>query len=193
MGREAEAHNHTGFQWQKEAAGSGIGSLTASPHWSHKFGKLHGNLISAAALCSPAEPRPGAGRHMCDDLPTDTRRPVSEGDRGKSLLVPRLSEPEKELWPQGPRCFSQYRLCMSWGGIIWGAGPVPFHFPSHLSLSFPPFKDPAQLLLPGYRALWVKRTAILIWNCCLCSLVSPFFRGWLLLPAPHWAVLCHDN
>ena len=67
--------------------------LTASPHWSRKFGKLHGNLISAAALCSPAEPRPGAGRHMCDGLPTDIRWPVSEAGRGQSLLVLWLSEP----------------------------------------------------------------------------------------------------
>lgn len=110
----------------------------ASPHWSRKFGKLHGNLISAAALCSPAEPRPGAGRHMCDGLPTDTCRPVSEADRGKSLLVLWLCEPEKELWPQGPCCFSQYRLCTSWGGIICRAGPGLFHFPSlSLSLSLP--------------------------------------------------------
>lgn len=174
MKREGEAHDHTGPQWQREAAGGGTGSLTASPHWSRKFGKLHGNLIRAAALCSPTEPWPGARRHMCDGLPTDTRQPVSEADRGKSLLVLQLYEPEKELWPKGPCCFSQYRLCTSWGGIICEAGPGPFHFPSPLPLSFHPFKDPAQLLLPGYRALWVKRTTILIWNRCLCSLISPF-------------------
>lgn len=131
------ARNHTGFWWQREAAGSGMDSLTASPHWSRKFGKLHGNLISAAALCSPTETRPGAGRHMCDGLSTDTRWPVSEADRGKSLLMLRLSELEKELWPQGLCCFSQYRLCTSWGGIICGDGPGLFHFPSLLSFSLP--------------------------------------------------------
>lgn len=83
LGGRRVAHNHTRLQWQREAAGNGMGSLTASPHWSHKFGKLHGNLISAAALCSPAEPRPVAGRHMCDGLPADPRQHVSETDRGK--------------------------------------------------------------------------------------------------------------
>lgn len=34
---------------------------------------------------------------MCDGLPADTRQPVSEADRGKSLLVLRLYEPETEL------------------------------------------------------------------------------------------------
>lgn len=127
------AHNLTRLWWQKEAAGSGMRSLTASPHWSHKFGKLHGNLISAAALCSPAEARPVAGRHMCDGLPIDTRWSVSS--RGKSFLVAHCSEPEKELWPQGPCCFSQYRLCTSWGGIICGADPGLFHFPSPFTFS----------------------------------------------------------
>lgn len=110
-------------------------SPMASPHWSCKFGKPHGNLISAAVLCPPTEPRPGARRHMCDGLPADTRQPVSKADRVKSLLVPRLYEPGKELWPSGPCCFSQYRLCTSWGGIICGAGPGLFHFPSPLPLS----------------------------------------------------------
>lgn len=34
---------------------------------------------------------------MCDGLPADTRQPVSEADRGKSLLVLQLYEPETEL------------------------------------------------------------------------------------------------
>lgn len=84
---------------QRKPSGGGTGSPMASPHWSHKFGKLHGNLISAAALCSPTEPRPSARRHMCDGLPADTHQRVSKGDRGKSLLVLHLYEPGKELWP----------------------------------------------------------------------------------------------
>lgn len=37
----------------------------------YKFGKLHGNLISAAALCLPGELAavPSAERHICDDFP----------------------------------------------------------------------------------------------------------------------------
>lgn len=149
-------------------------SFTASHHLFHKFCKLQGKVISAAALCLPTEPRPVAGRHMCDDLPTDSHQPFTEGDRGKSLLMLPFSVPETELWPQGLCCSSQYRLCTSWGGIICRAGPIPFHFPSLPFLSLLLFKGCAQLLLPGYRALWVKRTAMLIWNHSLCSLVSHF-------------------
>lgn len=47
-----------------------------SPHWSCKFTKLHGNLISAAALGpTPAESEPAAAEHICDDLQPDTHLP----------------------------------------------------------------------------------------------------------------------
>lgn len=148
IGWEEGGPNHTRLQWQREAAGSGMRSLTASPHWSHKFGKLHGNLISAAALCSPAEPRPGAGRHMCDGLPADPRQHVSNTDGGEVSLSAAAVR-EGAVTPGAVLLQPIYcRPCTSWGGIICGVGPGLFHFPSFSlfpSLQRPCSAAPARL------------------------------------------------
>lgn len=100
---EGWVHNRTAHHitphHRGKPSGGGIGSPMASPYWSRKFGKLHGNLISAVALCPPTEPGPGAWRHMCDGLPADTRQGVSKADRGKSLIELCLYEAGKDLWP----------------------------------------------------------------------------------------------
>lgn len=135
------AHNHTGFQWQREAAGSGMGSLKASPHWSRKFGKLHGNLISAAALCSLTEPRPGAGRHMCDSLPTDACPPVSEADRGTSFLVVSLWAREGTVTPRAVLLQPIKTLYVLRGNNMWGWSSL-VSFPLLSQSLFPSLQRP---------------------------------------------------
>lgn len=62
---------------QLQQSSSASRSLSSSPP--RKFTKLHGNLISAAALgLPPVEPRTAAAaRHICDDLQPDTSLPPS--------------------------------------------------------------------------------------------------------------------